>query len=374
MLVFQKGKMGSVETKNRFVHSPTYEALASSDGSCTQELIDFNREIAEGGIGTNEISFAFVHESGRHLKGQVGVHDDAMIPGLKKLTEVHGATGVRSLIQIAHAGPHANETYSHAQSLAPTGMSNVKGGLSRTMTTGEIKKAVGWFVDAAKRVKSAGFDGVQIHAAHGYLVSAFLSPYYNRREDEYGGSFGNRLRFFLEILHGIREEVGRDYPIMTKMNSEDQVEGGLTREMMADVALALEENGIDAIELSVGSNTDKAVPTVSSPGVDPKTPEEEGYFKEAARIYKRKVKNTPLILVGGFRSLEGSELVLKEGIADFISLSRPLVREPGLVKRWQDGDTKRARCVSCNLCRKFLFSQKVPYLMCIPEMKLQGKL
>jgi 2,4-dienoyl-CoA reductase-like NADH-dependent reductase (Old Yellow Enzyme family) len=242
------------------------------------------------------------------------------------------------------------------------------------MTAGEIKNAVGWFVDAARRVKAAGFDGVQIHAAHGYLVSAFLSPYYNRREDEYGGSFENRLRFFLEILRGIRDEVGRDYPITTKMNSEDQVEGGLTREMMADVALVLEENGIDAIELSIGSNTDKAVPTVSSPGVDPKTPGKEGYFKEAARIYKKKVKNTPLILVGGFRSLEGSELALKEGVADFISLSRPLVREPGLVKRWQDGDTKRAKCVSCNLCRQFLFSQKSPYLMCVPEMKLQGKL
>jgi 2,4-dienoyl-CoA reductase-like NADH-dependent reductase (Old Yellow Enzyme family) len=374
MLVFEKGRIGRLEVKNRFVHSPTYEGLAGDDGSCTNELIEFNREIAEGGIAVNEMSFAFVHETGRHLKGQVGVHSDAMIPGLAKLTEAHREAGAKSFIQIAHAGPHANEIYSHSQSLAPTGMSNVKGGLSRTMSTDEVKAAIGWFVDAAKRVKTAGFDGVQIHAAHGYLVSAFLSPYYNKREDEYGGSFANRLRFFLEILRKIREAVGPDYPITTKMNSEDQVEGGLTREMMVDVAVALEENEIDAIELSVGSNTDKAVPTVSSPGINPKTPEEEGYFKEAAKFYKKKVKKTPLILVGGFRSLEGSELALKENIADFISLSRPLVREPGLVKRWQNGETARAKCVSCNLCRQYLFSQKSSHLVCVPEMKIQGKL
>jgi len=156
------------------------------------------------------------------------------------------------------------------------------------------------------------------------------------------------------------------------MNSEDQVEGGLTREMMVDAALVFEENGIDAIELSVGTNTDKAVPTVSSPNIDPKTPEEEGYFVQAAKLYKERVK-TPLILVGGFRSLEGCERALNENIADFISLSRPLVREPGLVRRWQNGDTARSKCISCNLCREYIFTGRSNGLICVPEMKLAEK-
>ena len=369
MIVFEPGRIGNLTTKNRFVHSSTYEGLGGPDATCTPEMVAYNRKLAEGGVGINEISFAFIHESGRQSDKQLGCHDDAMIPGLRMLTEAHREAGCLSFLQIAHAGPHAGSQFAQGQHLAPTGMEQKKGGLSRTMSKDDIRAAVGWFADAAVRAKESGFDGVQIHAAHGFLVSSFLSPYYNRREDEYGGSVENRARFFIEVLRAVRAAVGPDYPIVTKMNSEDRVEGGLTIEMMAETALLLEQNGIDAIELSAGCNADPAPSFGSSPPVDPQTPEQEGYYREAARLYKATVKKTPLILVGGFRSLAGCEAALQEGLADFIAFSRPLIREPGLVSRWAAGDTGRAKCVSCNLCREHFFSGKAPRLYCVPDQE-----
>ena len=252
--------------------------------------------------------------------------------------------------------------------MGPSVMENKRGGLARAMTRADIEDVVDLFASAAWRAKDAGFDGVQIHAAHGYMVSSFLSPHYNRRKDEYGGSVANRARLFIEILDKIRAKVGPDYPVITKLNSSDLVEGGLTPEMMVETGLILEKNGLDAIELAGGSNTDNAHPDVSSLPIDPKSPDEEGYFVEAAKLYKKQVK-IPLILVGGFRSLEGCSKILDANIADFISLSRPLVREPRLINRWQAGDIARARCISCNLCRKVLFAEQVPGLMCPVEKK-----
>ncbi|MGI5892595.1 MAG: NADH:flavin oxidoreductase [Bacillota bacterium] len=372
MKVFEQGQIGKMTVKNRFVHSPTYECLADDDGYCTPELIAFNREIAEGGVGLHTVSFAFVHNSGRHLKGQIGIHNDKALPGLSELAKSIKEGGARAFIQIAHSGPHANKIYSGQQSMGPSAMVNKRGGECRAMTIGEIEEAIGWFSDAARRTRDAGFDGVCIHASHGYLIGSFLSPVYNHREDQYGGSLENRARLFIEVFRAIRREVGPDYPIITKMNSEDRAIGGMTSSEMVETALLFQNEGIDAIELSVGINADAGEPDVSSPPVDPKTPENEGYFREAAVLYKKSV-STPLILVGGFRSLEGCEMALQSNVADFISLSRPLVREPNLIKRWMQGDTARAKCISCNLCRKDLFSGATTRLQCGVDMRIKNK-
>lgn len=363
MRVFEQGQIGSLTVKNRFVHSPTYECLADDDGYCTPELVAFNRKLAEGGVGINTVSFAFVHASGRHLRKQIGIHTDGAVPGLAELAKGVQEGGARAFIQIAHAGPHANRLYSGGQSIGPSVMVNKKGGECRAMTTGDIEEAIGWFADAARRAKEAGFDGVCLHASHGYLISSFLSPLYNRREDAYGGSLENRARFFVEVFRAVRREVGAHYPIITKMNSEDRAAGGMSASEMVETALIFQKEGIDAIELSVGVNADAGEADVSSPPVDPKTPEEEGYFKKAAALYKKGV-TAPLILVGGFRSLEGCERTLEAKEADFIALSRPLVREPDLIKRWERGDTARSTCISCNLCRKDLFSGVADSLEC----------
>lgn len=357
MIAFESRSMGTLLLKNRIIHSPTYEGLAELDGSAGPGLIEYNQRLAAGGVGMHIVSNSCVHPSGRHLARQVGIDCDERLPGLQRLAEAIHLGGAAACIQISHCGVHGNKSVSGFESMGPSPMENKRGGRARAMTTAEIKETVSWFAAAAARAKKAGFDGVQIHAGHGYLVSAFLSPYYNRRRDEYGGSVEGRARFLLEILDAVREMTGDDYPILAKLNSEDGLGGGLTHEMMVETALLLEEKGIDAIELTRGCNADAGPFRVSSQPVNPKTPGEEGYYREAAVKYKERVK-VPLILVGGFRSPEGIERVLRDGIADFISMSRPVVREPNLVARWLEGDLSRAKCVSCNRCMEILGTER----------------
>ena len=217
----------------------------------------------------------------------------------------------------------------------------------REMTGDDFRMVAEAFGKAAARAQEAGFDGVQIHAAHGYLLSEFLSPFYNRRNDQYGGSVENRARLLLEVAHNIRDKVGDRFPVMVKMNSEDFVTGGLTVEEMLEVASILESAGIDAIELSGGTRYSGDYMPVRPGRLD--TENMEVYYLEAARKFKERVK-VPLMLVGGIRSYAVAERIIREGIADYVSLSRPLIREPDLVNRWKSGDTGKARCLSDNLC------------------------
>ncbi|MDD2335123.1 MAG: NADH:flavin oxidoreductase, partial [Geobacteraceae bacterium] len=199
---------------------------------------------------------------------------------------------------------------------------------------------------AARRAQEAGFDGIEIHSGHGYFLSQFLSPAYNRRQDEYGGSIENRARIHLQIYHAIREVVGKDYPVLIKMNCTDATENGLTIDDSLRAAKLFADAGFDAIEVSGGIiRTGKLSP--SRPGIT--TEAEEAYFREYARRFKREIK-IPLILVGGLRSFEVAEEILVDGIADYISMSRPLIREPDLIRRWQKGDLRKAECTSDNLC------------------------
>ena len=362
MKVFTGAAIADLQLKNRFIHSATYEGMAAADGSCTEQLIETNRRIAAGGVAANIVSFSFVHDTGRSLKGQVGIHDDAMIAGLSRLAEAIKAENCKAFIQIAHAGCHADARYSHTQSMGPSAMTNKIGGEARAMSREEIHEAVGWFVAAAKRAKLAGFDGVQLHLAHGYLLLSFLSPYYNRRDDEYGGSPENRFRFIGEIIRGIREELGSSYPLLAKLNSTDGIEGGITHDLMASYACMLQDASVNAIEISGGSQVDGAL-WPSSRGVDPKTPAEEGYFRTVSPFFRASC-TLPLIMVGGNRSLESAESMVSDGTTDFISISRPLIREPDLINRWKSGDTSRAKCISCNACKNNLFSLRVDHLYC----------
>jgi 2,4-dienoyl-CoA reductase-like NADH-dependent reductase (Old Yellow Enzyme family) len=201
------------------------------------------------------------------------------------------------------------------------------------------------FAMAAQRAKEAGFDAVQIHGAHGFLMNQFLSPAFNKRTDDYGGSIENRARALLETLRKIRTAVGNGYPVLIKLNSEDFIDGGLTLEDSVQVGKMLQAEGIDAIEVSGGT-----VVTGDHCRTDIDSKEKEAYWREAAKVFKEKL-HVPLILVGGVRSFQLAEQLVDQGYADYISMSRPFIREPDLVNRWVSGDLGKATCLSDNLCR-----------------------
>jgi 2,4-dienoyl-CoA reductase-like NADH-dependent reductase (Old Yellow Enzyme family) len=220
------------------------------------------------------------------------------------------------------------------------------------MTTEEVSATVRAFGQAAARAKEAGFDGVQLHAAHGYLLSEFLSPFFNKRDDEYGGSIDNRARIVLDAVRNVRAAVGDEFPVLVKINSTDMLEGGFTIEDMLQIAAMLESAGVDAIELSGGTSLALYLgnPNISWARVYPlDTADKEAYYREAAKLYREKIL-IPLMLVGGIRSFEVAEQLVEEGTTDYVSLCRPLIREPNLINRWEAGDTRRSECISDNGC------------------------
>jgi 2,4-dienoyl-CoA reductase-like NADH-dependent reductase (Old Yellow Enzyme family) len=235
------------------------------------------------------------------------------------------------------------------------------------MTADDIQGVVKAYGAAAKRAQTAGFDGVQIHSAHGYLLSQFLSPAFNHRKDEYGGGIDNRARALVEVLREIRQAVGREYPVLVKMNCQDFIDNGLQPEDSLQAGKLLVENGIDAIELSGGVLIS---PKLSPSRMGIKSEEKEAYFQNEARAFKEEIK-VPLILVGGNRSFQVAERLVNEGTADYISICRPLIREPGLINRWKSGDLSKATCVSDNMC--FMPAMKGKGIYCLTEEKIREK-
>jgi 2,4-dienoyl-CoA reductase-like NADH-dependent reductase (Old Yellow Enzyme family) len=363
--LFETTSINVMTLENRFVRSATWEGLALNDGSVTDRLIDLAVQLAKGGVGLIITGHAYVSKEGQASSWQLGVHSDALIGGLTAMVDaVHGA-GSKIVLQINHAGCRAGFGLTGIEPFGPSAMQSDTSSLCRAMTEDEIPKVGEAFARAAVRAVKAGFDGIQIHAAHGYLLSQFLSPFHNRRKDLYGGGIENRARIVLEVLRGIRDAVGPDYAVLIKMNSEDFIDGGFSVDDMAAVAVMLEKAGIDAIELSGGSAFSPKY-TSSRPGRI-ENEEDEVYYREAARKYKEKV-HVPLILVGGIRSYAVAEKLAEDGIADYIALCRPLIREPGLINRWRSGDTGKATCVSDNGC--FTPARAGRGLSCVIEEKV----
>jgi len=347
--LFESTVLNGMVLQNRFVHSATNERMANEDGSANDRLIRCQEELAEGEVGLIVPGSAYVSVQGKVRPGQKGVHSDDTVPGLSRMAETVHKHGSRIALQLTHAGGSKHGSSETGTALGPSDM-NLAGVPCRAMTQDDMVQTVADFAAAAVRARKAGFDAVQLHGAHAYLLSQFLSPYFNHRTDEYGGSLVNRARFVIEVLRGVRSAVGPDYPVLIKINSEDFLERGFVLEEMVPLALMLEEEGIDAIELSGGTLLGDPEHFPSRPtGTVPR--EQEIYFKEAAELYKVEVK-VPLILVGGVRSLGVADSVVKTGLADYVALCRPLIREPDLVKRWRLGDVRPSTCISCNLCQR----------------------
>lgn len=362
--LFETTCIKTITLANRFVRSATWEGMAENDGSCSQRLIDLTARLAEGGVGLVITGHAYVSPEGQAGPWQIGVHDDDMIRGLEQLAEgVHRAGG-KIALQLAHAGCYAMTALTGREAVGPSAGIPERTPACREISVGELRAVCESFGRGAARAKSAGFDAVQIHAAHGYLLSEFLSPFFNRRTDGYGGSVENRARIVLEVLQSIREGVGEGYPVFIKLNSEDFVPGGLTVDDMLRVSGFLASAGIDAVEMSGGTILASGAYSSIRQG-DPDSHEKEVYYRDAAVRFKEKL-GVPLMLVGGIRSWQVAEELVDSGTADYISLCRPLIREPALVARWRDGNRKRATCRSENACRGPLL--KGEGLMCALDM------
>jgi len=359
--LFETSEINGMKLANRFVRSATWEGMAADDGACTPKLIDLMVSLAKGDVGLIITSHAYVSPEGQAGPWQLGVYKDELVSGLTEMTKAVHDHGGKIVIQLAHAGYFANAKLTGQTPIAPSNAEGFAKGPRQEMTADEIQGIVKAYGAAAKRAQTAGFDGVQIHCAHGYLLSQFLSPAFNQRKDEYGGEIRNRARALIEVLRKIRQVVGKDYPVLVKMNCQDFIENGLQPEDSLQAGKMLVENGIDAIELSGGVLIGGKL-SPSRMGI--KSEEKEAYFQNEARTFKREV-NVPLILVGGNRSFQVAERIVNEGVADYISLCRPLIREPDLVNRWKSGDLSKAACVSDNMC--FEPAMKGDGIYCLTE-------
>jgi len=320
--------------------------MAADDGSVTPRLTEMLTTLAKGGVGLIIPGQAYVLPEGQAAPWQLGIYKDEFIDGLKEMTAAVHGFGAKIVMQVAHGGHFAMEPLIKRPPLVVSAFEGLSKSPREEMTSDYIREVVVAFAEAARRVKEAGFDGIQLHSAHGYLLNQFLSPAFNHREDEYGGGIDNRARIHLEILRAIRESVGDDFPVLIKLNSQDFAENGLSMAESLRVGHLLAQAGLDAIELSGGLLSGGKL-SPSRAGI--KTEDQEAYFREEAKVFKSELK-IPLILVGGIRSFEVAERLVEDGVADYLAMSRPLIREPDLVARWKTGDRRRALCKSDNLC------------------------
>lgn len=344
--LFEKTKIKDLELPNRFIRAATFEGMAGEDGSCTPQLIDYVVELAKGGVGLIITGHTYVQTDGQATPLQQGIYNDDLIDGLKEMAEAVHREGGRIILQLAHGGLQAKPKLTGTTPKGPSTGEGLVDPPGREMSVEEIKDVVDAFGKGASRAKEAGFDGVQIHGAHGYLLNQFLSPAFNHRTDNYGRSVENRVRILLEVLESIRRAVGRYYPVFLKINSQDFMEDGLSVEEFLEVGVILDRAGVDAIEVSGGTlYSGKSIPFRKEITYE----REQAYFRKAAKALRRKIK-APVILVGGLRSYLLAERLVLEGFADYISLCRPFIREPHLIARWRSGDLRKATCISCNGC------------------------
>lgn len=355
---FEPGRINRMELANRFVRSATWEGMATEDGAVTPKIMEMYAALVEGGVGLIITSHAYVAEPGQAGPWQLGVYKDELIPSLKELAMVVHDRGGKIVMQFAHAGNFAAKQLTQTSPWVASDFEGLSSSPRREMTTDDIRALTVSFAQAANRAKVAGFDGVQLHSAHGYLLSQFLSPLYNRREDEYGGAIENRAKFHLDVVRAIRDVVGVDFPILVKLNCGDFVEGGLDTADAVQVGKLLAEAGLDALEISGGVLTGGRL----SPSRMVKNEDQEAYFKDEARAFRQEL-GIPLILVGGMRSFETAEKLLDDGTTDFISMCRPFIREPDLINRWQSGDRRKALCKSDNACFKPAMEGKGVYCL-----------
>ena len=359
MISSEPKEIGNVLIKNRFVRSATYRRMAKQDGDISNELLEMYKKLAKGGVGLIITGYTYVQKSGISFPDQIGVDRDSLIPSLKKISKTIHENGdaCKVFLQLAHCG---RQSFFIDEIIAPSAvLEPFTNRIPKEMTIEEIMETVDAFAQGSRRAMEAGFDGVQLHSAHGYLLSEFLSPHTNRRTDKYGGSTNNRIRIFEELYEKITKLVGNNFPISIKMNADDFLEGGLKLNESQKIVKILSRIGYASIEVS-GGMWEVLMRSKNELGWQPAmTPESrininskdmEAYHKTYAKEFKKLV-DKPIILVGGIKSLDVVEELLTQGITDFVSFSRPLICEPDLPNKWLKGSGKNTcKCISCNEC------------------------
>lgn len=390
--LFDGVSFGSLRAKNRFVRAATWEGLATDEGRMTPELLEVYRELAAGGVGTILTGYAHIVADEQPNPRMMGIYDDSFVDEYRELVDVVHEAGARLVLQVAYGGSATRLDPPSKRILGPSAVANPKTGIVPVEASeDDLASLRDAFAAAVRRAQVAGFDGVELHAAHGYLLSQFLSPRLNRRTDAYGGSIENRVRFLAEVVDACRSAVGEGYPLLVKLNCADErsdleggadagasganaaagdaaaaadaarVEGeastadvraaapavpaaaeapvrGLVPKESLRVAAVLAEHGIDAIEVSGDWHA-----------FSPKECAGEPFFASFAARLARQVP-VPVILTGGNRRFDVMERLAREdGIAAF-GLCRPLICEPDLVNRWQKDPHAAPRCLSCNGC------------------------
>jgi len=339
--VFDPIKIGALELRNRFMRSATWDGTADETGQVTDDSVALYTALGEGDIGLIVTGYMFISALGQAAHKQYGIHSDEMIPGLRRMVEVCQRHGGKVMAQIVHTG--INSMYLPTKGIKSLAMSALPGvePPHREMTDEEIEEIIDDFAAAAVRVREAGFDGVQLHGAHGYLMSQIASPLMNQRQDRWGGSAENRRRFHVEVTKRIRKAVGDDYPLHIKFGLMDDTEGGLTLDEGIETAKQMAAAGMDAIEVSHGVG-------VPLPGYKVGDPEQTP-FRERAAVLKKQI-DVPVMVVSGIRELETARDIVASGDADMVSMCRPFIREPGLITRWKNEETAPAMCISCYRC------------------------
>lgn len=345
-ILFDTTTINGMKLRNRFVRSATWEGMCDEQGRPGEKLIDCYRQLAKGQVGLIITGYTFVRPDGKQMPGSMGAQSDDLAPDMKALAHAVHDEGGKLCMQLVHTGGQGRASGGN-RLIAPSAIHAAQYSTTPSeMSLQDIKEVVAAFSDAARRAKDWGFDAVQLHAAHGYLINEFLSPHTNQRTDSYGGNIENRRRFLLEVYDSVRAAVGTNFPVLVKLNGSDFLEKGLEIDDAVAAAVALDRKGIDAIEVSSGTPASGDNSPVRKK-ID--TREQEAYNLPLAKRIKAAVK-CPVMVVGGLRSFELVHELVEKGEADYVSLARPLVREPGLIRRWRDGDTTRSSCISCNGC------------------------
>jgi 2,4-dienoyl-CoA reductase-like NADH-dependent reductase (Old Yellow Enzyme family) len=378
-VVFGPARLGPLTLKSRIIKSATFEG-ASPKGEVTDDLIAFHERVARGGVAMTTVAYLAVSPEGRTDRHCV-LLGAGSLPGLQRLTGAVHDAGALVSAQIGHAGPVANSKSNGAAALSPSRRFGASGSLTRSATPEDIARITGDYAKAAGVAVEAGFDCIEIHLGHNYLLSSFLSPRLNRRTDGWGGSLENRARFPRQVVAAVREGAGPGVAVTAKLNMDDGVPGGFDLPESIEVASMLERDGhLDALELTGGSSLSN--PMYLFRGEAPRTefaatlpqpmrlgfavvgrrflkeyPFEEAYFLGQARRFLDALE-LPLILLGGVNRIDTVESAVGEGFA-FVAMARALLREPDLVGRWERGERDEGRCIHCNRCMPSIYSGTV---------------
>ncbi len=345
--LFETSKFNNIETRNRFMRSGTWVALAK-DGFVTEELVNYYTKLANADLGMVTIGYAQVNEFEKANHNMIGLYDDKFIEGLKTLVKPFKESNTPVGIQLAMGGAQISNTVDidwKIKAPSPVEMrhrdsfGNKKTYHVEEMTHDEIKQSIEDFANAALRVKKAGFDYVQLHAGHGYFLSSWLNNEKNTRDDEYGE---DKTKYIIDLYKAVKAKVGDDYPITIKINSEEKVEDFSNHDLILELCIQLDKLGISLIDVS--GNMPSRIKLNNT---------NQSYFKEFAKTLVQNV-DCAVALTGGNKSFNLIEEVLNYTNVDFIGLSRTLVSESDLILKWQEDETYEPRCISCNHCHKYV--------------------